>query len=89
MSLARLARFSRMSVVFCHSGANDRRCAGSASLTGRLSTICAGEAAPERGVFLNNNKDLANLLASNDPDVQDPALIFFMLLTVASVKPFD
>jgi hypothetical protein len=54
-----------------------------------LSTICAGEAAPERGAFLNNNNDLANLSTLKDPAVQDPAMSFFMLLTAASAKPFD
>jgi hypothetical protein len=66
----------RISVFCCHTGANQRRLAGSAYLTGRLRKICAGDAAPARWASLKSSNDLANMLASKEPHVQDPVTRF-------------
>jgi hypothetical protein len=56
---------------------------------GRLKTIWAGERPPEVVVLRKRRSDCPNLLTSNDPEVNDPAISFFMDFTPASATPFD
>jgi hypothetical protein len=54
-----------------------------------LKTIWAGERPPEVVVLRKRRSDCPNLLTSNDPEVNDPAISFFMDFTPASATPFD
>ena len=83
------SRFSRMSASFCHSAANERRWAGKKSRLGRLITISAGDSPPEMTVLRNRRSDCPNLLMSNELDVNDPAISFFMDFTPASATSLD
>ena len=83
------ALFSSTSAAFCHSGANDRRCAGIQSRTGLLKTIWAGDAPPERGAFQNSRIFLPNLSRSEAPDFHDPSMRDFMVLISTSARPFE
>jgi hypothetical protein len=49
-----------------------------------MKTICDGEAPPNIGALRKRSKALPNLSRSNDPDDQDPAMSFFIDLTVDS-----